>query len=99
MDFTRIWLPFIYLYGVGGFIFFIGIYIILKSKSLKTERLYHRKWLFILIFGFFYYLTIHGLLTLAALDNYLFVIIFAVGFILLAVVGKYIIVSSKGIKL
>jgi len=69
MDFNRVWLPFLYLYGVGGFIFLIGIYIISKSRSLKRERQRHKKWFYVLIFGFIYYVGIHSFFTLAAIDN------------------------------
>ena len=60
MDFNRVWLPFLYLYGVGGLIFLIGMYIISQSKSLKRERKRHKKWFYVLIFGFIYYVGIHS---------------------------------------
>ena len=69
LDFSRTWLPYIYLYGVGGGIFLIGIYIILKSKSLKMERKRHKLWFHILIFGILYYMGLHGLATFAAIGN------------------------------
>ena len=37
LDFNRVWFPYIYLYGVGGGIFLIGMFVILRSKSLKLE--------------------------------------------------------------
>ena len=69
MDFNRVWLPFLYLYGVGGLIFLIGMYIISQSRSLKRERQRHKKWFYVLIFGFIYYVGIHSFFTLAAIDN------------------------------
>ena len=72
LDFSRTWLPYIYLYGVGGFIFFTGMFIIIRSGSLKIQRPKHNFWYHILIFGFFYYLGIHGAAIQAALENYLF---------------------------
>ena len=72
LDFSRIWLPYLYLYGVGGGIFLIGMFIILRSRSLKVERIRHRKWHHILIFGLVYYMGIHGLFTFAALGQSLF---------------------------
>ena len=69
MDFNRVWLPFLYLYGVGGFIFLVGMYIIGKSRSLKIERKRHKKWFYVLIFGFIYYVGIHSFFTFAAIDN------------------------------
>jgi len=50
----------------------IGMYIILRSRSLKPERIRHREWYHILIFGLVYYMGIHGLFTFAALGKSLF---------------------------
>ena len=72
LDFSRTWLPYLYLYGVGGGIFIVGMFIILRSRSLKLERIRHRKWYHILIFGLVYYMGIHGLFTFAALGQPLF---------------------------
>jgi len=72
LDLSRTWLPYLYLYGVGGGIFLIGMFIILRSRSLKVERIRHRKWHHILIFGLVYYMGIHGLFTFAALGQSLF---------------------------
>jgi drug/metabolite transporter (DMT)-like permease len=69
LDFSRVWLPFFYLYGVGGFIFLVGMYIISKSRSLKIERKRHKKWYYVLIFGFLYYIGIHSVFTFAAVDE------------------------------
>ena len=67
LDFSRTWLPFIYLYGIGGIIFIIGMILVLKSRSLNLKRRYHRIWLFILFLGFAWYVVIHSTLSLAAL--------------------------------
>ena len=56
LDFSRTWIPYIYLYGVGGGIFLIGMFIILRSRSLKPEIVRHKEWYQILIFGFLYYM-------------------------------------------
>ena len=69
LDFSRTWLPFIYLYGVGGFAFLVGMYLITKSNALNLSDQKHKKWLFILIFGFIYYAGIHSLFILLALGN------------------------------
>ena len=66
-DFSRTWLPFIYLYGVGGIIFLLGMFLILKSDSLILKRRHHRIWLFILFLGFAWYVVIHSTVSLAAL--------------------------------
>ena len=50
----------------------IGMFIILRSRSLKLERTRHRVWYHILIFGLVYYMGIHGLFTFAALGKSLF---------------------------
>jgi len=67
LTFFRTWLPVIYLYGVGGLIFASGMFIILKAKTIKLHRPRHKKWLYVLFFGYFYYLGIHTFLTYAAL--------------------------------
>lgn len=68
LPFTHSWLPFLYLYGLGGLLFLAGIIITLRSGSLNLKWPQHKKWLVILIFGFIWYFAIHGLLNLAALD-------------------------------
>ena len=68
LPFDRVWLPYIYLYGVGGLCFFSGIVLVLKSGALDWKRRTHRRWLGVLIFGFFWYAAIHGLGTLAAIN-------------------------------
>ncbi len=67
LPFTRTWLPYLYLYGVGGLFFFIGMILILKMGSLDRRRKRDRFWLKILLFGYFYYAFIHLFLTYAAL--------------------------------
>ncbi|GIK23017.1 MAG: hypothetical protein HND40_04870 [Ignavibacteriota bacterium] len=66
-SFENTWLPFIYLYGVGGIFFVCGLVIIKKSKAVNFEKKRHRYWWRITLFGFFYYMAIHALLILAAL--------------------------------
>ena len=69
LTFYDTWLPFIYLYGVGGIAFLIGMYLIIKTSALNMNRLSHKKWLVILIFGFLYYAGIHGTFILMALKD------------------------------
>ena len=66
LDFARTWLPFVYLYGVGGFAFLVGIYLILKTNALDVSVSEHKKWLVILFFGFIYYASIHATFILVA---------------------------------
>jgi|FLOH01.1.fsa_nt_gi hypothetical protein len=68
LPFLRTWAPFLYLYGVGGIIFFIGMFIIFKAKSINLSLKKHRQWFAILFFGYFYYLGMHFFLTYAALN-------------------------------
>ena len=69
LDFSRTWLPFLYLYGVGGIAFALGIYLITKTKALNIYRNDHLLWLAILFFGFFYYASIHRIFISLALMN------------------------------
>ncbi len=67
--FSHSWLPFIYLYGLGGILFVAGILITLKAGSFDLRRSSHKKWMWILLFGFVWYLTMHALMTWAALGT------------------------------
>jgi len=66
-SFSNTWLPFIYLYAVGGIFFFTGMIIIRKAKGIDMRLKRDRKWWRILLFGYFYFMLIHALLILAAL--------------------------------
>ena len=69
LTFYHTWLPFIYLYGVGGIAFLIGMYLITRTRALSLDKIHHKKWLFILVFGFIYYASIHGAFIMMALKN------------------------------
>ena len=67
MDFAQTWLPFIYLYGVGGIAFLFGLNLILKTKALRVSYSRHKKWVWIFLYGFFFYAGIHATFILIAL--------------------------------
>ena len=67
--FSHSWLPYIYQYGLGAVIFVVGLVITLKTGSFDIKRKVHRRWLGVLLFGFVWYATLHGALTLAALGH------------------------------
>lgn len=69
LDFERVWLPYIYLYGGGGLVFFGGLWMVLKSPAFSMKRPKDRKWLGILLFGFFWYAGMHGAGILAAINS------------------------------
>ena len=92
MDFTHTWLPFIYLYGLGGILFVAGIIITIKSGSFDRNRHAHKKWMWILLFGFVWYLMLHALMTWAALD---IIPVYTVPIVLLGLVAIFIIVTLK----
>ena len=48
--YSQAWLPFLYLYGLGGLFFAAGIIITIKSGSLNLKNIYHWRWFWILIF-------------------------------------------------
>ncbi|MCH7613374.1 MAG: hypothetical protein IIB95_02900 [Candidatus Marinimicrobia bacterium] len=62
------WIPYLYLYGVGGLFFLLGMIIIRKSGSIDLRRKSHRMWNRVLIFGFFWFMVIHAILIYAALN-------------------------------
>lgn len=66
-SFESTWLPLLYLYGVGGFFFFLGMFIIKRSKAIDLTKKRHRFWYKVLIAGFFYFVLFHTITTLAAL--------------------------------
>ncbi len=68
MPFSHAWLPYIYLYGVGGLLFGSGLLITIKSGSLDLKRPRHKNWLVVLIFGFIWFMVMHALWNLAALE-------------------------------
>ncbi|NUN10436.1 MAG: hypothetical protein HUU54_14775 [Ignavibacteriaceae bacterium] len=65
--FYETWLPYIYLYGVGGIFFLSGMILIRKSKALNLNKKRHRFWKNVMIFGFIYFMAIHFIMTIAAL--------------------------------
>ena len=69
LTFYHTWFPFIYLYGVGGIAFLIGMFLIIWTRALSLRKMHHKKWLFVLIFGFLYYASIHGTFIIMALKN------------------------------
>ena len=93
LDFSRTWIPYIYLYGVGGGIFLIGMFIIFRSRSLKLEIVRHKEWYKILIFGFFYYMGIHALFPFAAVGELIFATL--IGLILFAMAVNLIMTLIK----
>ena len=66
-SFENTWLPFIYLYGVGGIFFLSGMIIAKRSKAVNFEIKHHRFWWRVTIFGFFYFMAIHAALIIIAL--------------------------------
>ena len=70
MEFANTWLPFIYLYGVGGIAFVLGMLLILRTKALDVSFERHKKWLWVLIYGFLFYAGLHATFILLAIGSY-----------------------------
>tara|TARA_B100001245_G_scaffold170123_1_gene129005 strand:+ start:1385 stop:1597 length:213 start_codon:yes stop_codon:yes gene_type:complete len=70
MEFANTWLPFIYLYGVGGIAFVLGMLLILRTKALQVSFERHKKWLWVLIYGFLFYAGLHATFILLAIGSY-----------------------------
>ena len=68
MPFSHTRLPYIYLYGVGGLLFLIGVIVTVKSGSLDLKRSSHRTWFQILFFGLIWFMVMHALWNMAALE-------------------------------
>ncbi len=69
LDFERVWLPYLYLYGGGGLVFFGGLWMVLKSPAFNMKRRKDRRWLGILLFGYIWYAGMHGVSILAAISS------------------------------
>tara|TARA_B100001750_G_C15467594_1_gene577947 strand:- start:1015 stop:1230 length:216 start_codon:yes stop_codon:yes gene_type:complete len=69
IDFSQSWLPFIYLYGVGGIFFVIGVRLIVKTNALNLSIPRHCIWLKVLLFGFAFYALLHLIFILLALGS------------------------------
>ena len=69
MTFSQTWLPFLYLYGVGGISFLFGLFIILKSNALRTNYQKHKKWLWVLLYGYLFYAAIHAMFIILAIES------------------------------
>jgi hypothetical protein len=67
LPFENTWLPFIYLYGVGGIFSLMGMILIRKTGAVDFSKKRHVCWYKVLIIGFIYFVILHALLILAAL--------------------------------
>ena len=67
LPFENTWLPFFYLYGVGGIFLLTGMIIIRKTGAINFSKKRHVYWYKVMIFGFIYFVILHALLILAAL--------------------------------
>ena len=56
------WTAYLYQYAMGGLVFAIGLIVIRTSGACDFERPGERTWYRILIFGYFWYAAIHGIL-------------------------------------
>ncbi|MCB1308496.1 MAG: hypothetical protein KDK30_09965 [Leptospiraceae bacterium] len=61
MDWIQAWLPYFYQYGVGGFFFFLAIFVAYDRKVLNLSRKDDRRLLRGILIGFAFYLVMHGL--------------------------------------
>jgi len=93
--FSHSWLPFMYLYGLGGLLFIAGIFITIKSGSLNPNKLSHWRWFWTLIFGFVWYMCIHASLNLAGLGLVNFAFILMASVIIVSIFGAYWVMNSK----
>ena len=67
-DFYRVWLPYIYLYVMGGVFFFLSLGIVTRAKALNLKIVRHRKWLVVLVLGLLWYMFLHWLVTYSAMN-------------------------------
>lgn len=67
--FSHSWLPFIYQYSFGLLIFGGGLFTIFKAYGYQEFWAEYKIWVVVLVWGFIYVLSIHLLMTIAALNN------------------------------
>ena len=64
-----VWLSFFYLYGVGGFIFFLGIHIIKKTGAINLKLRRHRFWYRVMLIGYVYFVALHAFFIILGLNT------------------------------
>ena len=62
------WTSFLYMYGFGLLTFGLGMLIILKTGALNPNRGNERTWMHLLLGGFVFFSTLHGLWIILALN-------------------------------
>ncbi len=99
LPFSHVWLPYIYLYGMGGLLFFMGIFVTLKAGSFNLRRKSHKNWFFVLMFGFVWFLVMHGCWTLAAIGQtglaLAIVLVFVMAVLVIGIIFKYRIMARS----
>ena len=69
MNFYQTWLPFFYLSGVGCIAFLLGTFLIYKTGALRVSYETHKKWIWVLFYGYFFYAFIHALFIYLAIGS------------------------------
>lgn len=62
------WTSYLYMYGLGTVVFLTGLWVILGNRSLQFGRGRDSYWFKVLIGGFFFFVTLHLVWILAALN-------------------------------
>jgi hypothetical protein len=57
------WAPFFYQYLLGGLVFLIGLWVIRASGACDFRRTGDKLWFWVLIYGYFSYAAMHGIVT------------------------------------
>ncbi len=56
------WTAYLYQYAMGGLVFVIGLIVIRTSGACDFDRPGDRTWYRVLVFGYFWYAALHGIL-------------------------------------
>lgn len=62
------WTSYFYMYGFGLVTFSVGMFVILKSGALNPHRGNERMWMHLLLGGFVFFSTFHGIWIILALN-------------------------------
>ena len=61
------WASYFYMYGLGLVCFVLGMFVILKQGALNIRRGNERFWFYILLGGFLFFSTLHGIWIILAI--------------------------------
>jgi hypothetical protein len=56
---VRLWLPFIYHFGVGALVMGIGLFLIVRARAARLDLAVERRWVGALVGGYFFLFVLY----------------------------------------